>query len=104
MFHQIYELMVLGMHPAISYPRRNQNRPRWEMNRCRAGRSSGARLLYGIRAAPDPRRRRREAAHAGLEQESLVQGPAKGGHTRTPLTAGVPKLIIRAHVLLQSLS
>ena len=27
MFHQIYELMVLGMHPAILYPRRNQGRP-----------------------------------------------------------------------------
>jgi len=28
MFHQINELMVLGMHPAIQYPRRNQIRPR----------------------------------------------------------------------------
>jgi len=28
MSHQIYELMVLGMHPAILYPRRSQFRPR----------------------------------------------------------------------------
>ena len=28
MFHQINELMVLGMHPAIPYPRRSQFRPR----------------------------------------------------------------------------
>src|SRR5437773_7266 len=27
MFHQIYELMVLGMHPAIPHPRRSQIRP-----------------------------------------------------------------------------
>jgi len=27
MFHQINELMVLGMHPAISHPRRSQIRP-----------------------------------------------------------------------------
>jgi len=27
MFHQIYELMVLGMHPAISHSRRSQIRP-----------------------------------------------------------------------------
>ena len=27
MSHQIYELMVLGMHPAISNPRRSQIRP-----------------------------------------------------------------------------
>jgi len=31
MFHQINELMVLGMHPAISHPRRSQIRPlRWD--------------------------------------------------------------------------
>ena len=28
MSHQIYELMVLGMHPLISNPRRSQIRPR----------------------------------------------------------------------------
>ena len=27
MFHQIYELMVLGMHPAIPHPRRSQIAP-----------------------------------------------------------------------------
>ena len=27
MFHQIYELMVLGMHPAIPYPRRSHFAP-----------------------------------------------------------------------------
>ena len=30
MFHQIYELMVLGMHPAISSSRRSQIRPQGE--------------------------------------------------------------------------
>jgi len=28
MFRQIYELTVLGMHPAIPHPRRSQFRPR----------------------------------------------------------------------------
>ena len=29
MFHQIYELMVLGMHPASLYPRRSHVAPMW---------------------------------------------------------------------------
>ena len=48
MFHQINELMVLGMHPAIQYPRRSQIRP------LRPGQSHP--ILYGIlvvAAGPD---------------------------------------------------
>jgi hypothetical protein len=33
MFHQINELMVLGMHPAIQYPRRSQIRPLRQVSR-----------------------------------------------------------------------
>src|SRR5688572_32931149 len=35
MFHQINELMVLGMHPAIQYPRRSQIRPLRQVTRAR---------------------------------------------------------------------
>jgi len=55
MSHQIYELMVLGMHPAISYPRRSQIRPR-RGDRIAAPTLLGAtRSLYGTRA-PEPQR------------------------------------------------
>ena len=40
MFHQIYELMVLGMHPASLYPRRSQVAPDRVENHGRASRAS----------------------------------------------------------------
>ena len=47
MFRQIYELTVLGMHPASLYPRRSRVAPMWES--ALAERSRGTRtLIVGI--------------------------------------------------------
>ena len=50
MFHQIYELMVLGMHPLISYLRRNRSAPSSETY---ADRAKGSGLRAKSRSAPE---------------------------------------------------
>src|SRR5215203_1494942 len=58
MSHQIYELMVLGMHPAIQYPRRSQFRPPRESMRLpsttlRPGKPATFNLTAPLKGVPD---------------------------------------------------
>lgn len=69
MFHQIYELMVLGMHPAISHSRRSQIRP---LDRCAPDAPPACLLI--VRAQPAFARLSR--AHVGEAGPAAAKPPS----------------------------
>ena len=96
MFHQINELMVLGMHPAILYPRRSQIRPR----RVSSERSPIVRHEAGdaYAAAGVQQRRPASSAHGAVCHWSCWLHHTHVRSRSAALTAGLPQRLQRPFV------